>query len=183
MIYLSLFWVFLKIGFTSFGGLSMIPLISSEMAANGWMTASEVSDLLAIADMTPGPMGLNCATFAGIRAAGVLGALAANLGVLAPSLTLTALAAFFFERFKKSSLTQKLMVGVRPATLAMVIGVCLTLSLSNYSADGVFSPLSLAIGILAALLLFKFKLSIPKVIIISAAAGILLFGVLPLIQQ
>ena len=67
MILLQLLWSFTKIGFTSFGGLSMIPLISSEMQVHQWMTAEEVSDIVAIAEMTPGPLGLNCATFAGIR--------------------------------------------------------------------------------------------------------------------
>ena len=57
MVLLELFVSFLKIGFTSFGGLSMIPLITSEMTAHGWMTASEVSDIVAIAEMTPGPLG------------------------------------------------------------------------------------------------------------------------------
>ena len=65
MVLLELFISFLKIGFTSFGGLSMIPLITSEMTSHGWMTAAEVSDIVAIAEMTPGPLGLNCATFAG----------------------------------------------------------------------------------------------------------------------
>ena len=60
MILLELFWSFCKIGFTSFGGLSMVPLINSEMLSHGWMTLSEVSDIVAIAEMTPGPLGLNC---------------------------------------------------------------------------------------------------------------------------
>ena len=59
MILLELFWSFCKIGFTSFGGLSMVPLINSEMLSHGWMTLSEVSDIVAIAEMTPGPLGLN----------------------------------------------------------------------------------------------------------------------------
>lgn len=80
MILLQLLWSFTKIGFTSFGGLSMIPLISSEMQVHQWMTAEEVSDIVAIAEMTPGPLGLNCATFAGMRTAGLPGAIAANLG-------------------------------------------------------------------------------------------------------
>lgn len=56
---LELYWSFVKIGFTSFGGFSMIPLIASEMSAHHWMTAEEISDLVAIAEMTPGPLGLN----------------------------------------------------------------------------------------------------------------------------
>lgn len=82
MVLIDLFISFLKIGFTSFGGLSMIPLITSEMTEHSWMTASEVSDIVAIAEMTPGPLGLNCATFAGMRTAGIAGAVAANLGAL-----------------------------------------------------------------------------------------------------
>lgn len=114
MIYLQLFWSFLKIGFTSFGGLSMIPLISSEMLAHGWMTAEEVSDIVAIAEMTPGPLGLNCATFAGMRAAGLPGALSANLGVLMPTFTLCFAAAVFFTKFQNARLLQNVMVGVHP---------------------------------------------------------------------
>ena len=79
MVLLKLYWSFLLIGFSSFGGLSMIPLISSEMVSNGWMTVSQVTDIVAIAEMTPGPLGLNCATFAGMQAAGIPGAIAANL--------------------------------------------------------------------------------------------------------
>lgn len=84
MILLELFWSFCKIGFTSFGGLSMVPLINSEMLSHGWMTLSEVSDIVAIAEMTPGPLGLNCATFAGTRVAGLAGAVSASLGSCPP---------------------------------------------------------------------------------------------------
>ena len=64
MLSLELFLSFLLIGFTSFGGMSMIPLINDQMLSHGWMTAQEVADIVAIAEMTPGPLGLNCATFA-----------------------------------------------------------------------------------------------------------------------
>ena len=173
MIYLQLFWSFLKIGFTSFGGLSMIPLISSEMLSHNWMTAEEVSDIVAIAEMTPGPLGLNCATFAGTRTAGFLGAIAASTGVLMPSFTLCLIAAIFFERFKKARLMQNIMTGVRPACLAMVIGVCLTLSSTNYTESGRISIPLIIIGVLDTVLLLKFKISIPKVILLSAVLGLL----------
>ena len=75
MILLELFWSFCKIGFTSFGGLSMVPLINSEMLSHGWMTLSEVSDIVAIAEMTPGPIAVNAATFVGTKLAGLPGAL------------------------------------------------------------------------------------------------------------
>lgn len=179
MIYLELFWSFIKIGFTSFGGLAMIPLVSSEMLGNGWMTAEEVSDIVAIAEMTPGPLGMNCATFAGMRAAGIGGAVAANLGVLTPTLTLCLAAAVLFTKFKQSGWMQSVMTGVRPACLAMIAGVCVTLSLSNYTSDGSVSLASVGIGILDAVLLLKCKVSIPGVIILSALLGLVLFGLIP----
>ena len=180
MVLLELFVSFLKIGFTSFGGLSMIPLITSEMTAHGWMTASEVSDIV-IAEMTPGPLGLNCATFAGMRTAGLLGAIAANLGTLSPTLTVCLLAAIFFERFRKSSFMTRLMTGVRPACVGMIFGVVISLCATNYAAEpgGVSWP-AIAIGALGLLLLVRFKVSIPKVICLSGALGMLLFGVMGL---
>lgn len=181
MIYLELFWSFLKIGFTSFGGLSMVPLISSEMLTHGWMTAEEVSDIVAIAEMTPGPLGMNCATFAGIRAAGFLGAVVANVGVMMPTLTLCLVAAALFHKFKNARLMQNIMVGVRPACLAMVAGVCLTLSLTNYAGAGGVELTSVAIGLLDLVLLLKFRVSIPKVIVLSAALGLVFFGIVPLL--
>ncbi|SFG18970.1 chromate transporter [Oribacterium sp. WCC10] len=176
----QLYWSFLKIGFTSFGGLSMIPLITSEMMGHGWMKASEISDIVAIAEMTPGPLGLNCATFAGLKAAGLLGATAANLGVLTPSLSLGILGAIFFAKFKESNIMQNILVGVRPACIAMVIGVVVTLSMSNYVTDAGISLISICIGIVDLLLLRFGKLGIPTVIIISAIIGIIVFGVLNL---
>ncbi len=181
MLLLELFWSFVKIGFTSFGGLSMIPLISSEMISHGWMTASEVSDIVAIAEMTPGPLGLNCATFAGMRAAGLAGAFVANMGALAPTFTLCAVAAVFFEHFRNSKRLMQIMIGVRPACVGMVAGVVIELAMVNYAdlAGNVHVP-SLVLGLVNLLLLVKFKVSIPKVLLFSAVVGIILFGVMEL---
>lgn len=179
MLLLELFWSFVKIGFTSFGGLSMIPLISSEMISHGWMTASEVSDIVAIAEMTPGPLGINCATFAGMRAAGILGAVIANLGALTPSLTLCAVAAIFFEHFKDNKKLSQIMTGVRPACVGMVAGIIVQLALVNYSDNNSkFHLPSLILGVIDLILLLKYKISIPVVILFSAFVGIILFGVM-----
>ncbi len=181
MVLIDLFISFLKIGFTSFGGLSMIPLITSEMTEHSWMTASEVSDIVAIAEMTPGPLGLNCATFAGMRTAGIAGAVAANLGVLAPTLTVCLAAAIFFERFRKSRFMAKVMTGVRPACVGMIFGVILSLCTTNYlSSLGGVSIGALVVGAVALALLLKFKVSIPKVICLSGVLGVIFFGVLGL---
>ena len=177
---LQLFWSFTKIGFTSFGGLSMIPLITSEMSGHGWMSTAEVSDIVAIAEMTPGPLGLNCATFAGMRTAGLAGAIVSNLGVLMPGLTLTVIAAAFLQRFKDSKIMQNIMFGVRPACIGMIFGVALSLCGENYCRGALPYLPCIVMGIADLFLLLKVKLSIPKLIGLNALVGMLLFGVLGL---
>lgn len=169
----QLFWSFCQIGFTSFGGMSMVPLINDEMVSHGWMNVSEVSDIIAIAEMTPGPLGLNCATFAGMRVAGILGAVLSVLGVLAPTFTLCALAAAFFEKFKNSRALKNIMVGVRPAALGIIVAVMIDLSRTNYLVDGVFAWRSAVIALIAFYLLARRKWSVPKVIMLSALLGLL----------
>ena len=172
MMFLELFLSFLKVGFTSFGGLSMVPLISSEMVSHGWMTAQEVTDLLAIAEMTPGPFGLNCATFAGMNAAGVPGAVIANLGVLAPTVTICMMMGAALERFKNNRGLERMMTGIRPASVGMIFGIILSLSLENYAPALAMDWMALVIGALDLVLLMKYKLGIPLVIIISAVLSI-----------
>lgn len=167
MIYLNLFLSFVKIGFTSFGGATMVPLINAEMLLRGWMTPAEVSDIVAIAEMTPGPLGTNCATFAGIRVAGILGALAANLGVLMPTFTLTILVGFFMSRFRESRLMEGMLTGIRPVCLGLVVSVMLTMGMESY-----FSWQSAVIGAAVALLLWKAKLSVPVAMLAAAALGL-----------
>lgn len=171
---LELFISFAKIGFTGFGGYSMLPLMNSEMLAHGWMNTSEISDIIVIAEMTPGPVGVNCATFAGIRAAGIPGAIAANLGILVPTLTLTLVAAIFFEKFKDSPLMRRILTGVRPACIGLICAVIVTLSMSNYIVNAGISWAAIGIGAVMIVALSVWKLSVPVVIIASAVLGILL---------
>lgn len=178
MVLLELYWSFLLIGFASFGGLSMISHISNEVLSHGWMTMAEVTDIVAIAEMTPGPLGLNCATFAGMQAAGIPGAVMANLGALTPSVTLCAVAAAFFERFKDSRIMQHILIGVRPACFGMVLGVALSLAASNYFPEMVPNVPALIIGGVDMVLLVKYKVGIPKILLISALLGFGLYGIL-----
>lgn len=171
---LELFIAFLKVGFTSFGGVSMVPLINSEMLSHGWMTAQEVSDIVAIAEMTPGPLGMNCSTFAGIRVAGVPGAMAAMLGILFPTLTLTLVAVIFFQKFRQSTVMQKALYGIRPAGIGLVFATMYTLGLSNYVPDGKFHPASILIGIVISLIIWKKNPGVPKIIAMAAVLGLLL---------
>ena len=179
MLYLELFLSFVMIGFTSFGGMSMIPMINDQMLSHGWMTAQEVADIVAIAEMTPGPLGLNCATFAGMRTGGIIGAAAASLGVLLPSLTLCLIAAIFMERFKESKLMGNALFGIRPVCIGMIAAVVIQQSMTNYAGTWLMgiSWQAIVIGGIALVLLIICKWSVPKTIVVSAALG-LLFGIL-----
>ena len=176
MIYLELFASFLMIGFTSFGGMSMIPLINDQMLSHGWMTSQEVADIVAIAEMTPGPLGLNCATFAGARTAGILGALSASLGVVVPSLTVTMLAAMFLKKFKENKLMDEALYGIRPVCIGMIFAVIIQQSMSNYAGTllGFVSWPALVIGAVSMLMLLRFKWSVPKTILLAAVLGLVL---------
>ncbi len=178
MIFIELFLSFVKIGFTSFGGMSMIPLINDQMLSHGWMTAAEVADIVAIAEMTPGPLGLNCATFAGARTAGMAGAFAASLGVLTPTLTLTMLAAVFLEKFKQSRLMGEALYGIRPACIGLIFAVIIQQSMANYAGTlfGFLSWPAVMIGLVSLLVLLRFKWSVPKTIVLAAALGLVLCG-------
>lgn len=175
---IQLFIAFAKIGFTSFGGTSMIPLIMDEMSSHGWMTDADLTNLIAIAEMTPGSLGVNAATFAGTKTAGMLGGIFAVLGVLSPTLTLTLLTAVFFQKFRTSKVMSYIMRIVKPTCIGMVLGVLVGLCRQSYltEAGGISLP-GLCIGILCFVLLQKFKLSVPKVIGIAAALGLVCFGV------
>ena len=175
MIYIDLFIAFAMIGFTSFGGMSMIPLIHEQMLSHGWMTAQEVADIVAIAEMTPGPLGLNCATFAGSRTAGVLGSLSATLGVLLPSFTVTMLAAVFLNKFKSSKFMSNALYGIRPVCIGMIASVVIQQSMTNYAGSFLFgiSWQAMMIGAVS-LMLLRLKWSVPKTIVIAAALGLIL---------
>ncbi|MBQ8130242.1 MAG: chromate transporter [Clostridia bacterium] len=174
MIYLELFISFALIGFTSFGGMSMIPLINDQMISHRWMTMQEVADIVAIAEMTPGPLGLNCATFAGHRTAGVLGALSATAGVLLPSVTVALLAAAFLARFRESRILGRALYGIRPVAIGMIAAIIVQQSMSNYVVAGSVSPATIIIGAVSLVLLVRFKWSVPGTIAVAAAMGLVL---------
>lgn len=177
MVYLELFLSFVKIGFSSFGGMSMIPLILEEMEAHSWMTAEDLTNLVGIAEMTPGPLGINCATFAGTQTAGVAGGLAAVAGVLMPAFTLTLCAAVFFTKFRKSLVMERIMSFVKPVCIAMILSVICTLSMENYSAGSGPDWIAITIGAAMFFLIQRYRWSVPKVIGSSALLGIVLYGV------
>ncbi|MDW5298614.1 MAG: chromate transporter [Sedimentibacter sp.] len=173
MILLELLFSFSLIGVTSFTGVSMVPLINAEMLRHGWMTASEVLDIVAIAEMTPGPLGINCATFSGMRVAGIPGALCATTGVLMPTLTICLLAAIFFKRFKNSKVMQSALSFIRPVSIGLIVATIVTLSVSSYFVNMVPDWTSIIIGGVITFLIWKWDLDVPKLIVTSALLGLL----------
>lgn len=122
MIYFQLFISFFQVGLFSIGGgYAALPLIRDQIVGiHAWMTMSEFTDLITIAEMTPGPIAVNSATFVGIRIAGIAGALAATLGCIFPSLAIVPFLAFLYYHYKGASMTQSVLSGLRPAVVALI---------------------------------------------------------------
>lgn len=121
MIYLKLFISFFKIGLFSFGGgYAMIPLIQREIETNGWLSSSEFVDIIAISEMTPGPIAVNTATFVGYKAAGLIGSMAATIGVALPPLILIFAISRFFFRLQKNPINKVVFYGVRPVITGLI---------------------------------------------------------------
>ncbi len=129
--------MFLKIGlFTVGGGYAMIPLIQSELVDIGWMSNAEVADLVAISQMTPGPFAVNAATFAGVKLAGIPGAVITTIGVAFPSFVIAMLAAKFFFAFNKNKTVQDAMYGIRPAVVGLIAAATYTLAVEAFGVSG-----------------------------------------------
>lgn len=122
MIYFQLFISFFQVGLFSIGGgYAAIPLIQSEVVTDhGWLTMKEFTDLITIAEMTPGPVAVNSATFVGIKIAGLAGALIATSGCILPSCFLVSGLFFLYNRYKNISVMQNIMSCIRPAIVALI---------------------------------------------------------------
>jgi len=137
MIIFKLFWEFFKVGlFTFGGGYAMIPFIEKGIVNKyHWLTLRQFTDLLAIAEMTPGPFAVNSATFVGYKVAKFWGAVSSTLGVILPSfLIIWAIASVFFS-FQDNQLVQAAFKGLRPAILGLIIVAALSIgrvSISDY---------------------------------------------------
>lgn len=122
MIYLQLFWCFLQVGLFSIGGgYAAMPLIQSQVVEHyGWLSMGEFTDLITIAEMTPGPIAVNCSTFVGIRIAGIAGVVVAMLGCIFPSLIIVSILAYVYYRFKDIAVLQNVLSGLRPVVVALI---------------------------------------------------------------
>lgn len=127
-----LFFMFFRIGIFSFGGgYAMLPLIFQGVQDFGMMTASEFSRLVALSQVTPGPIAVNAATYVGYHYIGVWGAAAATAGISLPSIILVILVMHFVKKFQESRALEAVLGGIRPATVGMIYSAVVFLSESS----------------------------------------------------
>lgn len=186
MIYWILWMTFFKIGLFSFGGgYAMIPLIQKEIISHGWLEVSRFIDIIAIAQMTPGAIAVNSATYVGNVTNGVFGGIIATIGVATPSFVIGQIIAHYHEKYKKSKLTKLVFYGIRPVVAGLILSACFVVAktvsidldlLRKFDLNGI-NIKSIGISILIWYLLTKKKVHPILLIILSSILGILLFYV------
>ncbi|MBR5315287.1 MAG: chromate transporter [Firmicutes bacterium] len=174
MIYLKLFLTFAKIGLFGFGGgMAMLPMIYQDAQRFGLMSGEEFSNLVAISQMTPGPIAVNAATYVGYHCAGVLGATVATLGVATPSFVLVLIVCYFVSRFQESGMVKGAFAGIRPVTVGLIAVAVI------FVGETVLVPvriLPILITAAAVILTAKWKVSPIFIVIGAGIVGALTLG-------
>ena len=125
MSYIKLFFTFFKIGLFSIGGgLATLPFLQDLADKYDWITQAELIDMIAISESTPGPIGINTATFVGYKAAGVFGGIITTLGIVTPSIIIIIIIAHYFKKFNEKPLVKGAFFGIRPAVTGLIASVC-----------------------------------------------------------
>ena len=187
MIYLELFWSFFQIGLFSIGGgYAAMPLIQNQVVdVHPWLTMTQFADIMTIAEMTPGPIAINSATFVGIQVAGLPGAVISTLGCVFPSCVIVMTLAFIYYRFRGLNLIQGVLAGLRPAVVAMIASAGISLlimalyGLRTIPVDLVSVDFAaLVIFLLGFVILRKWKPSPICIMAGSGIAGVLLYSLI-----
>ena len=122
MIYLILFYEFFKIGlFAIGGGLVTVPFLFDLAEHYPWFTTKDLVDMIAISESTPGPLGVNMATYAGFKAAGIGGAVIATFGLVSPSVIIIMLISKLLNKFRNNVWVDSVLSGIRPAVIALIL--------------------------------------------------------------
>ena len=179
MIYLQLFVSYLKIGFFGFGGgYAMLSLIQNEIVEQrGWITVSQFADIVAISQMTPGPIAINSATYIGYTVAGFWGSVVATVAVCLPALTVMLALTKFFLKLKDNRYVHGVIVGMRPVVVGMIAAAALLLIFPKQSEDNSFIDIWSWILFAATLYASYKKVNPILLILLSAVAGIVIYGV------
>ena len=170
-IYLRLIWAYLKIGLFGFGGgYAMLSLIHSIVVQNGWLSDQMFTDIVAISQMTPGPIGINSATYIGYVSTGsVLGAIVATITVVIPPFVLTLIASHYIGRHSQSDFIKGAFMGLRPVVVGLIASAALLLmNAENFGPAGSSDRLvSIALCVASFCVVYFTKLH-PIVVIIAA---------------
>ena len=183
IIYWQLFFEFAKISLVCVGGgYASMPLIQASVVDTyHWLTLGEFIDIFTISQMTPGPVGVNAATFAGMKIAGIGGAISATMGFVTPSIFLCIALAKIIFKYGDLGAIHGILNGLRPAVMALIAAACVSfILLAVWDAEEMpqefFSTFNLtgAIILVGALIAVRKKIGVIKVLIASGAAGLIL---------
>lgn len=186
MIYLELFWSFFQIGLFSIGGgYAAMPLIQNQVVdIHSWLTMSQFADIITIAEMTPGPIAINSATFVGIQVAGLSGAIIATIGCIFPSCVVVTLLAYIYSRFRGLNVVKGILAGLRPAVIAMIASAGISLLLLAITGEKTFpknlsevDPIAAVIFIAGFIAIRKWKLSPIQLMLGCGITGIILYSI------
>lgn len=186
MIYLELFWSFFQIGlFAIGGGYAAMPLIQHQVVdLHPWLSMTQFGDIMTIAEMTPGPIAINAATFVGIQVAGIPGAVIATIGCVVPSCIIVLTLAYIYYRFRELSLVQGVLLGLRPAVVAMIASAGVSLIILSFYGQrtlpddiGGVDYIAVLIFGSALIILRKWKVNPIYVMVGTGVAGLLLYTV------
>lgn len=181
MIYIKLFWEFFQTGlFAVGGGMATLPFLYDISDRTGWFTHEHLADMIAVSESTPGPIGVNMATYAGYITAGIPGAVTATIGLITPSVIVILLVAAFLSKFHENKYVLGAFYGLRPASSAMITAAGLILArVVFFSGSFTNSPNIKALILAVILLVFTNAITFTKKlhpviwIIFSAIAGII----------
>ncbi len=186
MTYLLLILEFFKVGlFAIGGGLATLPFLNELAEKYTWFDKAMLSDMIAISESTPGPIGINMATYAGINAAGIPGGIVATLALVAPSIIVILIIARFLQKFRNSYYVDAVFNSIRPIVTALiaaagidVMKLCLidTEALKSFDLVNGFKYIEIALFVVLFILSNKFKKLHPIVFIAGAAVVGILFG-------
>lgn len=148
MIYLHLFYEFFIAGlFAVGGGMATVPFLADMGAKTGWFTQSMLADMIAVSESTPGPIGVNMATYVGYTVAGIPGGIVATLGLVSPSFLIIMIVSAFLRSFRNNRYVERVFYGMRPASTAMIAAAGFTVLLFSvfnveaYRTSGVLAEL------------------------------------------
>ena len=178
MIYLQLFISYLKIGFFGFGGgYAMLSLIQNEIVEQqGWITVSQFADIVAVSQMTPGPIAINSATYIGYTVAGFWGSVVATFAVCLPALTIMLMLTKFFLKLKNNHYVHGVISGRKPVVIGMIVAAALMLIFPKESADKSFIDNWSWILFLVTLYASYKKVNPILLIVLSGIAGVVIYA-------